>query len=98
MSGLLAPVGLMLQANWQSVAAASVDDVSGRRPRPVPSCGFAVIDDAAVTPKYLSGFEATASCLSIWRITKGVAENKLDVLLPAGFAAVEISPRGSCPC
>jgi uncharacterized protein len=41
-----------------------------------------VIDDTAVTPSYVHGFEADRELPIIWRIAKGSLRNKLIILLP----------------
>ena len=51
-----------------------------------------MIDDAAVTPKYVHGFEANRELPIIWRITKGSLRNKLVFLLPAGLLLSNFAP------
>ena len=84
MSGLIALLDDV--AAIAKVAAASVDDVIGQAAKASAKAAGAVIDDAAVTPKYLHGFEADRELPIIWRITKGSLKNKLLYLLPAGLA------------
>ncbi|WP_372989504.1 DUF808 domain-containing protein [Sulfitobacter sp.] len=83
MSGLLALLDDV--AAIAKVAAASVDDVFGQAAKASAKAAGAVIDDAAVTPKYVHGFEASRELPIIWRITKGSLKNKLVYLLPAGL-------------
>ena len=52
----------------------------------------AVIDDAAVTPKYVAGFSADRELPIIWRIAKGSFVNKLVYLLPVGLALSNFAP------
>lgn len=79
------------------VAAASVDDVVGQAAKASAKAAGAVIDDAAVTPKYVSGFKAERELPIIWRITKGSLRNKLVFLLPAGLALSAFAPWAIAP-
>lgn len=95
MSGLLALLDDV--AAIAKVAAASIDDVAAQAAKAGVKAAGAVIDDAAVTPKYVQGFEANRELPIIWKITKGSLKNKLVYLLPAGlllsnFAAWLIAP------
>ena len=90
MSGLLALVDDV--AAIAKVAAASVDDVIGQAAKASAKAAGAVIDDAAVTPKYVHGFAADRELPIIWRITKGSLKNKLIFLLPAGLALSNFAP------
>lgn len=49
-------------AGIAKVAAVSLDDVAGMAMKAGLKASGAVIDDAAVTPKYLTGFARIASC------------------------------------
>jgi uncharacterized protein len=90
MSGLLALLDDV--AAIAKVAAASVDDVIGQAAKAGAKAAGAVIDDAAVTPKYVHGFEAHRELPIIWRIAKGSMINKLVYLLPAGLALSNFAP------
>ena len=79
------------------VAASSVDDVIGQATKASAKAAGAVIDDAAVTPKYVSGFKAERELPIIWRITKGSLRNKLLFLLPAGLALSAFAPWAIAP-
>lgn len=81
MSGLLALLDDV--ASIAKIAAASVDDVVGQAAKAGSKVAGVVIDDAAVTPKYVTGFEPKRELPIIWKITKGSLFNKLIVLLPA---------------
>lgn len=81
MSGLLALLDDV--AAIAKVAATSVDDVATQAAKAGSKVAGVVIDDAAVTPKYLTGFEAKRELPIIWKITKGSLFNKVVVLLPA---------------
>lgn len=90
MSGLIALFDDV--AAIAKVAAASVDDVIGQAAKAGSKAAGAVIDDAAVSPKYVQGFEANRELPIIWRITKGSLKNKLVFLLPAGLLLSNFAP------
>jgi hypothetical protein len=90
MSGLLALLDDV--AAIAKVAAASVDDVAAQALKAGSKAAGAVIDDAAVTPKYLHGFEASRELPIVWRIARGSLINKLVFLLPAGLALSAFLP------
>ncbi|UWR21003.1 DUF808 domain-containing protein [Sulfitobacter sp. S190] len=90
MSGLIALLDDV--AAIAKVAASSIDDVIGQATKASAKAAGAVIDDAAVTPKYVQGFEADRELPIIWRITKGSLRNKLVFLLPAGLALSAFAP------
>jgi predicted DNA repair protein MutK len=90
MSGLIAQLDDV--AAIAKVAAASVDDVIGQAAKAGSKAAGAVIDDAAVTPKYVQGFEASRELPVIWRITKGSLRNKLVFLLPIGLLLANFAP------
>jgi predicted DNA repair protein MutK len=95
MSGLLALLDDV--AAIAKVAAASVDDVVGQAAKAGAKAAGAVIDDAAVTPKYVHGFEASRELPIIWRIAKGSFKNKLLYLLPAGLLLSSFAPWAITP-
>lgn len=74
------------------VAAASIDDVAGQAAKAGLKAAGAVIDDAAVTPKYVTGFEASRELPIVWRIAVGSVRNKLLILLPAALALSLFAP------
>ncbi len=95
MSGLLALLDDV--AGIAKVAAASVDDVAAQAAKAGSKVAGVVIDDAAVTPKYVTGFAPKRELPIIWKITKGSLFNKIVVLLPAllllnAFAPWVITP------
>jgi predicted DNA repair protein MutK len=90
MSGLLALLDDV--AAIAKVAAASIDDVAAQAAKAGAKAAGAVIDDAAVTPKYVHGFEANRELPIIWKITKGSLKNKLVYLLPAGLLLSNFAP------
>ena len=90
MSGLLALLDDV--AGLVKVAAASLDDVAGQAVKAGAKAAGAVIDDAAVTPKYLKGFAPARELPIVWRIARGSFINKLVFLLPIGLALANFAP------
>lgn len=90
MSGLLALLDDV--AGIAKVAAASVDDVLGQAAKAGAKAAGAVIDDAAVTPKYVQGFEPARELPIVWRIARGSIKNKLLYLLPVGLLLANFAP------
>lgn len=80
MSGLIALLDDV--AAIAKVAAASIDDIAAATAKAGAKAAGVVIDDAAVTPKYVHGFSADRELPIIWRIALGSAKNKLLILLP----------------
>ena len=78
-------------------AAASVDDVGIAASRAGAKAAGVVIDDAAVTPNYVTGFTPDRELPIIWRITKGSLKNKLLILLPAALLLSEFLPWAITP-
>ncbi|MDT8855856.1 DUF808 domain-containing protein [Paracoccaceae bacterium Fryx2] len=95
MSGLLALLDDV--AAIAKVAAASIDDVAAGAAKAGAKAAGVVIDDAAVTPKYVHGFDADRELPIIWRITKGSLRNKLVILLPAALVLSNFAPQAITP-
>lgn len=95
MSGLIALLDDV--AGIAKVAAASVDDVAGMSAKATAKAAGAVIDDAAVTPKYVHGFDADREVPIIWRIAKGSIFNKLVILLPVALLLSAFAPWAIAP-
>lgn len=95
MSGLLALLDDV--AAIAKVAAASVDDIAGAAAKAGAKAAGVVIDDAAVTPKYVHGFEARRELPIIWRIARGSLFNKLVILLPAALVLSYFLPQAITP-
>ncbi len=74
------------------VAAASVDDIAGPAAKAGSKAAGVVIDDAAVTPKYVHGFAASRELPIIGRIAFGSVRNKLVILLPAALLLSAFAP------
>jgi uncharacterized protein len=65
------------------IAAASVDDVAAGAAKAGAKAAGVVIDDAAVTPQYVSGADPSRELPMIKRIFWGSLRNKLLMILPA---------------
>jgi len=78
-------------------AAASIDDVSVAAGRAGSKAAGVVIDDAAVTPSYVTGLDPARELPLIWSITKGSLKNKLLILLPAALLLSEFLPWAVVP-
>jgi predicted DNA repair protein MutK len=74
------------------VAAASVDDVAAHAAKATMKSAGLVIDDAAVTPRYVVGFAADRELPIIGRIAMGSIRNKLLILLPLAMLLSAFAP------
>lgn len=90
MSGLLALLDDV--AAIAKTAAASVDDVASMAAKAGSKAAGVVIDDAAVTPKYLHGFSPKRELPIIWKITKGSLFNKMVILMPLALLLNAFAP------
>jgi len=70
-------------ATIAKVAAASIDDIGAAASKAGVKAAGVVVDDTAVTPRYVTGFTPDRELPIIWRITKGSIFNKLVLILPA---------------
>lgn len=52
-----------------------------------------VVDDSAVTPRYVHGFSPARELPMIWRIAKGSLRNKLLFILPVALLLSAVAPR-----
>ncbi|MEE7490271.1 DUF808 domain-containing protein [Methylobacterium oryzae] len=89
---LLDDVAFMVRA-----AAASLDDVAGQAARAGTKAAGVVIDDAAVTPRYVVGFAAERELPIVGRIALGSLRNKLLFLLPGALALSAFAPWAITP-
>ena len=78
-------------------AAASVDDIAGMTAKTSTKAAGVVIDDAAVTPQYVSGVTPSRELPMIWRITKGSLRNKLVFILPIALLLNAFAPWALTP-
>ncbi|MBZ6379678.1 ABC transporter [Pacificimonas flava] len=74
------------------VAAASIDDVGAAASRAGTKAAGVVIDDAAVTPRYVTGFDPSRELPMIAKIARGSFKNKLLILLPAAVLLGQFAP------
>lgn len=89
---LLDDVALIARA-----AAASVDDVAAAAGRTSMKAAGVVVDDAAVTPRFVTGIQPARELPMIWRITKGSLFNKLIIILPIALLLSWIAPWALTP-
>lgn len=79
------------------VAAASIDDIAGQAAKAGTKAAGVVIDDTAVTPRYLTEFSPARELPIIGRIALGSLKNKLLILLPAALAFSFLLPQAITP-
>ncbi len=84
---LLDDVALLARA-----AAASVDDVAAAAGRASVKATGVIVDDAAVTPRYVQGIAPERELPMIRRIAVGSLRNKLLVILPVILLLSELLP------
>lgn len=91
------PGGLMALLDDVSIiaraAAASIDDVSVAAGKAGTKAAGVVIDDAAVTPGYVTGLSPARELPIIWNITRGSLKNKLLILLPGALLLSWLLPQ-----
>lgn len=95
MSGLLALLDDV--AAIAKLAAAQVDDIAAHAAKATGKSAGVVVDDAAVTPKYVTGIPAAREIPMVAKIAAGSMVSKLVILLPAllllqAFAPWVIAP------
>ena len=74
------------------LAAASVDDVAAGASQASVKAAGVIVDDAAVTPRYVEGFRPERELPVIRRIAVGSLRNKLVFILPAALLLSELLP------
>lgn len=74
------------------VAAASLDDAVGQAGKAASKAAGVVIDDTAVTPRYVVGFAAERELPIIGKIALGSLKNKLLLLMPAALGLSLVAP------
>jgi len=79
------------------VAAASIDDVAAQAAKAGVKAAGVVIDDAAVTPRYVIGFTAQRELPIVRRIAMGSLRNKLLILLPLALVLSHFLPGAITP-
>ena len=84
-------------AGIAKIAAASLDDVVGQTAKAGGKVAGIVIDDAAVTPRYVVGFAANRELPIIRKIATGSLKNKVFYLLPAALLLSAFAPWAITP-
>ena len=79
------------------LAAASLDDVGAAAGKAGTKAVGVVVDDAAVTPRYVTGLTPDRELPIIARIAVGSLRNKLLILLPAALALSAFAPWAVTP-
>ena len=79
------------------LAAASIDDVGAAAGRAGMKAAGVVVDDTAVTPRYVTGFTPDRELPIIARIAKGSIRNKLLIILPVALALSALLPWAITP-
>ena len=87
LAALLDDVAVLARA-----AAASVDDVAAGASRASVKAAGVIVDDAAVTPRFVEGFSPDRELPMIKRIAVGSLRNKLLFILPAALFLSELLP------
>ncbi|QUT04940.1 DUF808 domain-containing protein [Sphingobium phenoxybenzoativorans] len=95
------PSGLMALlddvAAIAKLAASSIDDVAGATGKASAKAAGVVIDDAAVTPRYVTGLSPARELPVIAKIARGSLKNKLLFILPGAMALSAFAPWALTP-
>ena len=78
-------------------AASSLDDVGAAAAKAGSKAAGVVIDDAAVTPSYVTNFTPDRELPIIWQIARGSFKNKLIILLPVELLLSAFLPWAITP-
>lgn len=84
-------------ATIAKLAAASIDEVGAAAGKAGAKAAGVVVDDTAVTPRYVTGFTADRELPIIWRIARGSLFNKLVIITPAILALSVLLPWAITP-
>jgi hypothetical protein len=84
-------------AGITKLAAASLDDIGAAAGKAGTKAAGVVVDDAAVTPRYVMGFTPQRELPIILKIAKGSLRNKLLILLPVALALSAFAPWAVTP-
>ena len=79
------------------LASASIDDVVGATGKAGVKAAGVVIDDTAVTPRYVHGLTPDRELPIIWKISLGSLRNKLLILLPVAILLARFAPWAVTP-
>ena len=84
-------------ATIAKLAAASLDDIGAAAGKAGLKSAGVVIDDAAVTPNYVTGFTPDRELPIIWRIARGSLFNKLVIITPVILVLSVLLPWAITP-
>ncbi|MGL4541270.1 MAG: DUF808 domain-containing protein, partial [Polymorphobacter sp.] len=84
-------------ATIAKVAAASLDDTAAAAAKASAKAAGVVIDDTAVTPRYVTGFSPARELPIVGKIALGSVRNKLLFLLPGALALSALAPWAITP-
>ena len=84
-------------AGIAKLAAASIDDIGAAAGKAGAKAAGVVIDDTAVTPRYVVGLSPARELPIIAKIAKGSLRNKLLILLPLCLAITAFAPWALTP-
>lgn len=90
MSGLIALLDDV--AALTRIAATSIDDVASMAAKAGTKAAGVIIDDAAVTPKYVTGLNPKRELPIIWKIARASFFSKLVILLPVAMLLKAFAP------
>jgi predicted DNA repair protein MutK len=79
------------------LTAASIDDIGAAAGRAGVKAAGVVVDDTAVTPRYVTGFDPERELPIIWRIAKGSLKNKVLIILPVALLLSWLLPWAITP-
>lgn len=79
------------------LAAASIDDVGAAAGKASAKAAGVVVDDTAVTPRYVQGFAASRELPIIKKIAVGSLRNKLLFIVPAALLLSQFLPWALTP-
>ncbi|GGK98964.1 DUF808 domain-containing protein [Deinococcus radiotolerans] len=79
------------------LAAASIDDIGAAAAKAGVKAVGVVVDDTAVTPRYVTGFSPDRELPIIWRIARGSLRNKVVFILPVALLLSEFLPQAMTP-
>lgn len=74
------------------LAAVTLDDAAGQAAQAGAKAAGVVIDDTAVTPRYVVGIAADRELPMVGKIAWGSLKNKIIYLLPAGLLLTAVAP------
>jgi len=79
------------------IASTQIDDVAAQAAKAGSKAAGVVIDDGAVTPKYVQGLPAARELPIVLRIARGSLFNKVVILLPAALLLSAFAPWAVSP-